>query len=240
MPTFLQLVEDLARESGGTARAPTSVVGQTGRQEKLVGWVRGAWLQIQNLHAYWTFLRSEWVGSMTIGQASYTPAQIAFSDPTNALAAPRFGEFLGDADRYTPTTIYDPALGRKDENALRQVPWERWRMSFDRGVMDDGRPGFYCLAPDGTFRADYVPDKAFVLRGEYRKTPQRLEIDADVPDMPERFHEIIVWRAIQLMASSDEAPLAMNLADDKYRELKMAMERDCLPRFRARAGRPLA
>lgn len=231
MATFLQLCADLVRESGGSGRAPASVIGQAGRQEKIVGWVRTAWVLIQNLHPHWSFLRGEFTGTLVPGAATYTGASFNVS---------RFGGWIGGRAGFEPLSLYDPAVGRTDEAPIRQITYDAWRQRWDRGVHDDGRPIDYTIAPDGTIRFGPAPDLAYAIRGEYRKSPQRLAANEDVPDMPEQYHDIIVWRAIKLMADSDEAIAALNLANDKYLEQKATMERDLLPEFSARSLRPLA
>jgi hypothetical protein len=240
MATFLELCQDLARESGAPAYAPSSVVAQTGRKSQIVGWVQQAWRLIQNSKSNWAFLRAEWEGRMVIGQSTYTPAQIAFTTYAMTTAAPRFGEWIGDYGAHRPTTIYDLTVGRSDEGPINQISWERWKRGYDVGVTDERRPDEYCLAPDGTIRFGATPDKAYVARGEYRKTAQILAADADVPDMPARFHQIIVWKAGMLLNESDEAADGIAGFRLKYVEDLRALQRDQLPSFSTRVDRPLA
>lgn len=231
MSTFLELCEDVARESGGTARAPSSVIGQTGRQQKIVEWVKSAWNLIQNLQSNWSFLRAEGTGTLIANSQSYTGASFSLT---------RFGEFMGDYGSYQALTIYDSTIGRKDENALRLISYETWKRRWDMGEHDATRPTEYTIGPDQALKFGSKPDKAYLIRFEYRKTPQGLAANTDEPDMPTRFHDIIVWRAIMLMADHDEASNAMIMANGKYLELKASMERDLLPAFNLRSERPLA
>src|SRR4051812_25396411 len=109
MATFLELCEDLARESGGPAYAPSTVLAQTGRKAQIVEWIRGAWRMVQNSKSNWAFLRAEFSKSLTIGQTTYT---------ATGWAITRFGEWVGDYGKYRPTKVYDPAIGLADESAL--------------------------------------------------------------------------------------------------------------------------
>ena len=231
MSTFLELCEDVARESGGTARAPTSVIGQTGRQQKIIEWVKTAWNLIQNLQSNWSFLRDEHTGTLVANSQSYSGA---------SFSTTRFGEFMGDYGSYQPVTLYDTTIGRSDESALRLISYEVWKRRWDIGVHDATRPTEYTIGPDQELKFGAKPDKAYQIRFEYRKTPQALALNTDEPDMPLRFHDIIVWRAIMLMADHDEALNAMTIANGKYLELKASMERDLLPAFNMRSERPLA
>lgn len=234
MATFLELCGSLARESGAVGTSPAAVTNQTGRQLKAVNWVITAWKLIQNVSAEWDFLRGDWSGTLTVGATTYTGASFSID---------RFAEFLGD--RYGETglfrtvTLYDTDIGQEDESELVEIPFEAWRRCYDRGTHDAGRPTRYCIAPDGSIRFGAKPDKAYMVRGEYRKTPQILAVNDDEPDMPVRFHDIIVWRAIMLMADHDEAPPALSLAQGKYLEQMATMQRDLLPRIVMAHG-PLA
>ena len=245
MPTFLELCELAVQHSNVVPRAPTTVVGQTGRMGKLVASVIYGWKAVQLAKANWLFLRGEWWGTMTIGQATYTPFQIAFENALNVDNAPRFGEWLGDYAGNRVVSIYDPAVGRQEENYLRQISWERWKRSYDIGVHDPNRPTEYCLAPDGTIRFGSKPDKAYVARGEYRKSPQVLGAgtsgqDDERPDLQERYHMVIVWRAIMRMAEIDMRPGGLQAAKGNYAEMIGEMNRDLLPSFTVRSERPLA
>lgn len=231
MATFLELCSDLARESGAVGPAPAAVTGQTGRQLKAVEWIKHAWILIQNSKANWSFMRGEWSGPVVLNVMTYSSVDFSIT---------RFGEWIGDYGTYRPVTLYDPAIGKADEGAISQISWERWKLSYDRGTHTANRPHEYCLAPDGTIRFGVKPNKTYTARGEYRKTAQVLAANLDVPDMPSRFHSIIVWRAIMLMADSDEAVEALTLARAKHTEMYGQMCRDLLPSFNVRGERPLA
>lgn len=231
MATFLDLCGKVARESGAAGRPPASVIGQTGRAEKVVEWVRTAWEDIQNAKPDWLFMQGQWSGDLVDGTATYTAASFGIT---------RFGEWLVDTPGYRPTTIYDPAIGRSDESRLNYVSWQYWRNSYDIGHHDEQRPVVYAISPDGSISFGATPDKAYKVRGEYRKTPQVLAANSDVPDMPVRFHDVIVWKALILMADHDEAQFARETAQLKYRELMTAMTRDLLPRITVYNEGPLA
>jgi hypothetical protein len=227
MATFLELCAKLARESGTINPAPPAVTGQTGRQAKGVGWIADAWTSIQNAHRDWRFLQGEFSGSLVADQTTYS---------ATTWNIDRFAEWKGDRRTgrcgvYRPTTLYDPDLGQSDEGALNEISYEQWRLSYDRGSHDAMRPTVYAIAPDQTIRFGNKPDTAYTVRGEYRKTPQILAANGDIPDMPSRFHDAIVWRAIMLMSDSDEAVTALQLAQAKYAALMMDMQRDLLPEF---------
>ena len=230
MTTFLQLCIDTARDSGAVGKAPTSVLDQTGRQEKVVNWVRDAWKLIQTSQENWIFLRANWIGTLIPGAMEYSA--VSFS-------VPRFGHWLTDMPNYRPTTIYDPAIGKKDEHHIGLISYEQWKVYYDRGYHDPSRPQHYALAPNGELRFGQTPDKPYTVRGEYKKTAQILDGNADTPDFPEMYHDIIKWRAIMLMAEHDESPPGLQMAFGKYRELLFQLQRTQLPTFNVGAEPPI-
>jgi hypothetical protein len=229
MSTFLELARDVALLSGA-ASAPPSVAGQTGRLAKVVAWTAKAWELIQLANPNWSFLRSEWSSALVPGEHSYAPADLEIVD--------RFGGFIGDYGSYRPLTLYDPEMGIDDEAPLEQISWESWRTRYGRGGQALARPIEYALAPDQGLRFGPAPDRAWLVRGEYRKAPQILAADGDVPDLPPRYHQIIVWKAILLLNEHDEAVQGVALAEREYAPLLNQLQRDHLPAISVRGGEP--
>lgn len=227
MSTFLQLCALLATRSGAVGAAPAAVTGQIGRQAKCVDWIMNAWTLIQNDSPDWNWMQSEVPAvALTIDDMSYSGSDLGI--------ATRFAEFKGDRPgrfTYRPWTLYDNSIGQPDETPLREIPFDLWRTIYDRGTHDAQRPLEYALAPDRSIRFGPKPDKAYRVRGEYRKTPQVLAANGDTPELPDRFHDIIVWRAIMLIAGHDESDPAYNQASAKYAEMMLNLQRDCLPRI---------
>jgi hypothetical protein len=229
--TFLELCADLAAQSGAIRPAPTTVIGQVGRQKLCVDWVRKAWVKIQNVSPYWSWLRAEFEGTLTIGDNSYTAAELSI--------ATRFKEWIGDNGRGRGLSLYDPAIGRKDETELLQISYERWRRSYNFRTHDNARPTEWAIAPDGGIRFGSTPDKAYKVRGEYRKTPQVLAADTDVPECPDHFHDIIWHRGIMLMAETDEAVTSLQTSQVEYKQALADLSRDHLPQFTIGSSGPL-
>ena len=51
-----------------------------------------------------------------------------------------------------------------------------------------------------------MPDDVYTLRGKYRKSPQYLVADGDIPEMPTDFHTIIKDAALVYLEGFDEGP----------------------------------
>lgn len=222
--TFLQLCQKLARLSGTVDGLPsfTTTVGASGRLAKVVDFVSDAFVEIQNERSDWLFLIKEFSGPLTIGQSQYTAAQLAIAD---------LGAWLPDTDDRNTVTLYDPAKGTADEGAIRQIGYDEWRRSYYIGSQTNNRPVAWAIAPDGRICFGPAPDKAYTFRAQYRRTPQVLAADADVPIIPAQFHNVIVGQAMLNMIDSDEAFEVLLPKAQREMTLKAPLVNDQTPQF---------
>lgn len=235
MSTFLQLVQDLARQSGTLAGGTTiaSVVGVTGRAEKMVNWINSAWEEIQGMKR-WNWLRQEFESELIVNTTRYTAASLDI--------ATRFDSWEVETPRFEPFTIYNPAIGQVDESEIGQIDYQLWRSKYDRRTHDANRPVEWAISPANEFCVGTKPDLAYVLRGEYWKSPQPLTANADTPEMPARHHRAIVYKAMMLMAQADESIATYNMAEREFGMLfsSLCNDRASLPHVSVRAAGPLA
>lgn len=229
MSTFLELVQDAARESGSLAGGVNlgSVVGATGRADKVVSWVRKAWRNIQNERVDWLWLQREFIGPLSAGTARYTAASFNIT---------RFREWKQDRvttsnTSYRVFTIYDTAKGPSDEGSLTQIDYETWRVRYDRSTQVQSRPTEWAISPAGELCVGPIPDRTYTIRGEYVASAQNLAADADTPEMPAHFHDLIVWEALRLMSAADEAVTALQTSNNEYNRLRFALTAEQLPKM---------
>ena len=232
MSTFLELVQDTARQSGTLAGGVNlaSVAGVSGRADKVVYWVKRAWEDIQNQRE-WNFLKGEFEADLTAGAKRYTATSFNLT---------RFKRWESDTPFYQPMTLFDPDIGQSDETAIRLIAFDVWRSSYDRGAHDPMRPVVYAISAAGELCVGPSPDKTYTLRGEYVKSPQVLAANGDTPEAPAHLHQIIVHRAMMLMGASDESPITITTATTEYRRLFAAMCEECLPPIDLTRGNTLA
>lgn len=218
---YLELCREVASQSGTIAGLPsfTTTTGATGRIEQLTQWVRNAWVDIQNERSDWLFMRNEFLAPLVIGKRTYTAAELGIAD---------FGRFIPDGETRN-LTCYDPDIGPEDEQTLRGMSWPLYRERYGRGFHDPNRPIEWAAAINGALAIGPTPDKAYMVRGEYRRSAQRLLLDTDTPTMPEQFHGLIVGEAIRLMARSDEAFQVLGERTDNYVRLRSPLVRDQTP-----------
>lgn len=198
--TYLQLCQKLASESGTiTGTLPTAVTGQTGRLAKMVRWINDAYRQIQTAEPDWKWLESAFTGDTIISQRNYTGSDFG--------VASRFAEFIcsGETteDRYS---IYKSATGVSDETPILFVPWNVFYVEFMRGTQTNDRPQYFTIHPSGELYLHPIPDAVYKVRGPYLKDVQELAADSDEPEMPSRFHDLIVELALLYLGTHDESP----------------------------------
>lgn len=222
MSTFLNLVNDVERESGtiGHTQRLSTVVGAVGRQEKIVTWTALAWAMIQRARPDWTFMRAETSHALTAGTARYAASDLGVTD---------FGGWLREADGYSPYSLYDPTIGQGDESPLERVGYQPWSTTYDRGTHDAMRPTHLSVDFARKLCFGPTPDKAYVFRFGYRRAVQMLAADADEPIMPEEHHNAIVWYALTLLAEHDEAGFQAGAATLRWSNAYSAMVRDLTP-----------
>ena len=209
MATFLELVNDLERESGTIAVASrvSDVAAVTGRQIKMVEWVVEAWRLIQLSRADWPWRKREFLANLIVNQSRYTAAELGIT---------KFSGWVKPTLSYSPYSAYDPAVGASAEQPLMVVPFDQWKTKWARGVHSAMRPCDIAFAYDKKLCVGPKPDKAYKLNLEYFAAAQILAVNADVPDLPEEHHGIIVWRAMMLLGDHDEAPTAVATGSAKY------------------------
>lgn len=228
--TYLELCQMLARESGLVAGVqPASVAGQTGRLLKFIAWTDTAWRAIQNAEGTWRWMQGEFGSAATLttaGALRYTAASFNLA---------RWASWIDTDDTLT---IYAEAEGAADETPLVWVrDWNLWRRMYERGAQVQNRPIHAAISPAGELCLGPAPDAIYRVRGLYRKSPQRLVENDDVPEMPGRFHELIVWEALLLLEEDGEGgALPLAKAVRRRTELMSSLRRDQLPQPYIGAG----
>lgn len=226
MATYLELAQELARESGNfDPSLLTSVTGLTGRPAKLVNWINKAYLNIQNSRRDWGWLQGTFNSPLIIGANVYTPASFNLT---------RFATWVTDKDWYLPFFIREDALGNADETSVLGLTFEAFDTKWGRGsaALQTGRPIEYTITPANQLWVAPIPNKAYRMQGIYKKGPQTLVNSNDVPEMPSRFHDMIVWEAQRLMLIHDGAYQDSQFPTVEMVGLRHELELDQLPEIR--------
>jgi hypothetical protein len=209
MSTFLQLVNDVERESGTVQRAQrlsTVVNPPTDRQEKIVKWTAEAWRQIQTGRTDWPWQRGDFSHALVVGQKRYTADELGITD---------FSRWARPTQTFSPFSLYQTGE-QANERDLVFISYERWRKDFDRGTPENNTPIYFSFDYDGRICVGPPPDRTYILRGEYTRGAQILVADNDVPRCAPQHHGTIVWKALLLLAENDEATIQIQTAQRNF------------------------
>lgn len=201
MATFLELAQDLRRESGQTGTGPASVTTASGIEARLVNMVKRAWLKIQNHPKDWKWM---WQDHDTGSGALQT-----ILNTTDYV--------LTNTEKVHTNTFrcYLTATGTSDRQRMRYMDYEAFQTKYGVIDADAGRPIVATRLPNGNLRLHPKPDAVYSIEFEIQKTPQVLSANSDTPEMPSRFHDLIVYEALKHYGKAEDAPEVIKLAEEE-------------------------
>ena len=209
--TFLELCKRLRQEVGAAGTGPAAVTGQHGEYQRLIGWIKQAWHELQLERREWRFAWAEASIDLDPDFRDYSPP--------------------GDIDHWDAETV------RIGSNRLRVIEWSMFRERF-RDDSNGDKPAVITRLPNGTLRLDTTPATADTLMFEYFRTPQELTANGDTPRMPEEYHLLIVYRAMLAYALYENAPEVAQAARIGEQQILPQMMLRELPQMKL--GGPLA
>lgn len=229
---FLQLAQELSSEVGASGNGPSSVLGQTGLSKRLVNWTAKAWMEIQGLHNTWNWMRYPFSWETVAGTGDYLPSAI-----TNTLT----GDVMTDMRYWYKDTFrcQKKSIGIQDEQWL--VEWEYYvfRNTYRFNVQVDGRPVVFAENPQGkAIMLGQKPDDVYIITGEYQRKAWALVNDGDVPDIPDAYHMMIVYKAMISYGMYEAAAEVVQRGEAQYQALLTQLEREQLQEVYL--GNPLA
>uniref|UniRef100_UPI004047D4EE phage adaptor protein n=1 Tax=Rheinheimera sp. TaxID=1869214 RepID=UPI004047D4EE len=210
--TFIELCQRVRQESGISGSGPVTVVNQTGILAKVVEWVRQADLDIQRLQNDWSFLWSMTDTTLTTDVRQYAMADLG----------------LNNVSRIKQLNI--------GNQKLTEIPWELFRQRGYLGMNDRQQPTVYTFRPDGILSVFAVPNSNYPLSVEHYNLPQPLLLDGDVSLIPERFHDIIMHKALMYYASHEEDGNLLQVSSMRYENVLNELASACLPRMEFSRG----
>ena len=230
MSTFLQLCTYLRQETTDSGTGPLAVTSQTGELARIVNWIDRAYTELQQ-EKDWRWLRKSFTVSATSGDGAY-----AYGDCTDTATSAVISRFSS----WYPRTFkcYLTSAGVGAEYGLHWLPWDDFRRIYRYGTQTNGPPCHVSEDPTQAFVLGPIPDATYTVSGDYQKGPQLLTADGDIPEMPTRFHQLIVYEAMLKYGGHRAAPEAMVRAATEGARLRSALGRDQLPQITT--GGPLA
>lgn len=165
------------------------------------------------------------------GEYAYTDC----TDTTTGSAIARFARwYKGSYD----WKCYLQSAGVGGEYFLHWLDWEEFKKKYRFGSQTSGQPIHVSMDPSQKFVLGPKPSAVYVVSGDFQLGPQILAADGDTPEMPSRFHSLIVYRAMIKYGFNSVAPEALQRASAEGAKLEGSLELDQLPRFRR--GEPMA
>lgn len=216
--TFLQLVQQLVLETGTDLNTrvdtvswpPSYSYGESSQHiERCINWVRRAWLDLQEDQAEWGFMLHRAAMPMAEGQWSYPVKELVDAELL-AQEEPYTFERLVPFTAYLDQRFIWVADGSNDRPGISPcyyIPYEQfYGMDDQRNRFERGRPARYTVGPDERIEFDRSPENDdFYAEFLFRHTPQELTTNDEEPiGLPPRFHDLIVYYAIEHYAGYDE------------------------------------
>lgn len=199
MTTFLAGCQELRRETLKVGTGPAAVTGQVGQLADIVAWYAQAYIEIQNRHADWLWLRSTFTFDTTASDDTYAYGDV--TDSRLSATITRFSRWwIYDLDGFPNIKIYLTSGGVSGERYLIPLQWAAFRDLYKRGTQTDNFPVHVTVDPQRNLVLGPKPDGIYTVTGEYQMAPQILTADGDTPEMPSQYHQLIVYDAMKKYA----------------------------------------
>ncbi len=178
---YLELCQQLVEDAGISGTFET-VVDQTGEFARVTRWVKRAVRSIESKWFDWDFL--------------------AVTGDTNLIT-------LVPGVQIYPAPLL---LNKWDEDAFVRVngdqplefyPWTRIKQR--RELNQPGDPYAFTILPNKNIKFFGIPQVAEDIEAPYFLKPRELLLDLDNPAIPEQFHELIVFKALDYYANYESA-----------------------------------
>jgi len=223
---YLQLVNRARTECGVSGNDLTTTVGQSGENARFTNWVSTAYVDIQTARDDWDFLRGTFNFNTVAQQQTYTDSDAGISSD--------FGNWKNDSFRCSLNASFE------DEQLMAYMPYQEFRNLYQYGSMRTtySRPVVVSFEPDKGIAFGPVPDQVYHINGEYYKKPIEFSADTDTPRFPDRYHMIIVYKAMMYYGGFESAPEVFSRGEYEFRRLIERLHIDQLPT--TVSGPPLA
>ena len=214
---YLALATRLRTECG-VSGSDTTVVGATGEWLRLCNWIAQSWVEIQEIYPNgWQWMDGTFSLPTVATDGEYTPSDAGLSD---------LAEWQRDTFR-----IYLAASGVGTQNRLPWMDYEAFRNTylFGTNFTNYSFPSVFSIAPNENIVLGLAPDDIYTVTGRYFKTPTELTLDADIPNMPTRFHMLIVYQAMMNYGGFESAPEVFGEGERLYKKMLTSLKDDQAP-----------
>lgn len=203
MPTFLELAQETRALSGIGGTGPASVLTASGIEGRIVNYVKNAWIDIQMHPKKWKWMWGRYLAPLPGGA------------PLQTILNTREYQLTGvDKVRVNSFRSYLTATGVSDRQRMVWMSWAK----FDRahGTIDEtaNRPIRVTRDPSGQLVLYPKAEASYSIEFEFFKTAQLLADNADVPELPVDYHQLIVYEALKRFGKAEDAPEIIKLGEE--------------------------
>lgn len=212
----LELATEL-REVCGISGSESTTANASGEWLVLVNAINRAWESIQRDREDWLWMRKPVQFNTIANQGEYVIDAAPLS--------------LTDFARWDKSTfrIYQTSVNDELPMNYMQYPYFRdyWLYGALRGLRY--RPNDFTVSPSKSIILGPVPDSGYTITADYYKTPSTLSADGNSPDMPARFHRLIIFEAMKFIGMRESAQEIFEYGRSEATRLRFELERDQLP-----------
>lgn len=210
-------------ECGVSGSAVTTVVNQPLDIQRLINYINAAWIDIQELHADWNFMRQSFQFNTAAGQQVYTPLQIGIPVVGTVTA---IGNWKVDSFRN-----YLTSGGVGGEQFMTHYDYDTFNNLYLFGGqrLIQQQPIAFTVDMTKNLVLGPTPNDIYTVNGQYFRKPAELVADADEPSIPSEFHLGIVYKAMMSYGSYEAAPEVYQRGQDEYNKMRSKIEIDQLP-----------
>jgi hypothetical protein len=186
MANFVEIVRAARLITGMQGTGPSTVETAQGIEEVLVRFVRDAYMDIQSLRDNFDFLENSRSFFTAVGTTLYTPATIFLT------ATPNFKS-------YKKGSIY---ITRSDgiKEYLKYVEPQVLEARYLNNTVQ-ATPSEYTIDPaTNGLILQRIPNAIYTVSFRYYERPEILLSSTQIPKMPQAFHNLIVYKAVEKMA----------------------------------------
>lgn len=218
-------------ECGISNNGPVTTVSQQGMFEKIVKWVADSYRDIQLRYPNWRWMRAPF--SVNTVAADDTYAYGECTDTQTALAISRFASWWAH-DRIDRFKINLTSAGVSSQNWMLYLPYENFKYIYKFGVQQGqpGQPIYVAVDDNDQIIIGPVPNGIYTITGSYQRGPQILAADGDTPDLPSRYHDLIVYYAMERYATNSIAPEVLARAIREGARMMRSLEQSQLPQMK--------
>lgn len=220
---LLELSTEL-REMCGISGTETTTVGAAGEWLVVVNAINRAWETIQQEQTRWLWMRGTVSFSTVANQGEYavTAAPLSLTDFAN-----------WDVSTFR---IYDGSVTNEQWLFFKEYRFFRDYWLFGATRTAYAKPTEFTVSPTKSLIFGAPPDDVYTVTGDYYKTPSTLSGDADEPEMPERFHRLIVYDAMKFIGMKEGAIEHVGYSKEEGQRLRSMLEIDQLPELVVQRG----